>query len=89
MAPQDRIVLGLIALVPVLMIFAIYLIRNEIKQVLRHTPGELPRPAAPLHLKTTESQRADCRMGKQQPARAIMDLADDVDTLLKRVKPGS
>jgi hypothetical protein len=90
MTLQDRIVLGLIALVPSLMVFAIYLIRSEIKQAVRHVKGEPPRPGpTPLRLKTTESQRAQCRVGRPPDPQAIMDLADDVETLLKRVRADS
>ncbi len=87
MTPQDWIVLGLIALMPVLMLVAIYLIRREIKQVARGAPVEPPRSnAPPLQLKTTEAQRAQWRMGKRRHPRAILDLTDDIETLLKRVK---
>ena len=89
MTPQDWIVLGLIALVPLLMVVAVYLIRSEVKQVARHTPIAPPRSILPpLQLKTTEAQREQWRMGKQRHPRAIMDLADDIETLLKRVKAG-
>jgi hypothetical protein len=89
MAPQDWIALGLMALVPVLMVAAMYLIRREIKQAAGHAPVELPRSnATPLQLKTTGAQRAQWRMGRQRHPRAILDLTDDVETLLKRVKAG-
>src|SRR4051812_44296221 len=90
MTPQDWIVLGLIALVPVLMVVAVYLIRSEVRQVARHTPIALPRShPSPLQLKTTEAQREQWRMGKQRHPRAIVHLADDIETLLKRVKTDS
>jgi hypothetical protein len=89
MTPQDWIALGLIALTPVLMLVAIYLIRREIKQAARRGPVEPPRShAPPLQLKTTEAQRAQWRLGRQRHPRAIADLTDDVETLLKRVKAG-
>ena len=89
MTPQDWIVLGLIALMPVLMLVAIYLIRREIKQAASRAPVEPPRSnAPPLQLKTTEAQRAQWRIGRQRHPRAILDLTDDIETLLKRVKAG-
>lgn len=85
--PQDWIVLGLMALMPVLMVVAIYLIRHEIKQAASRIPIDPRRShAPPLQLKTTEAQRAQWRMGKQRHPRAILDLTDDIETLLKRVK---
>jgi hypothetical protein len=87
--PQDWIVLGLIASIPVLMVVATYLIRHEIQQAVGRTPVESPRPnAPPLQLKTTEAQRAQWRIGRQRHPRAILDLTDDIETLLKRVKAG-
>jgi hypothetical protein len=87
MTPQDWIALGLMALMPVLMAVAIYLIRREIKQAPRRAPVEpLRSHAPPLQLKTTEAQRAQWRMGRQRHPRAIVDLTDDIETLLKRVK---
>ena len=87
--PQDWIALGLMALMPVLMVVAIYLIRHEIKQATGRTPVEPRRShAPPLQLKTTEAQRAQWRAGRQRHPRAILDLTDDVETLLKRVKAG-
>jgi hypothetical protein len=89
MAPQDWIALGLMALVPVLMVAAMYLIRREIKQATVRAPVEPPRSdAPPVQLKTTEAQRAQWRMGRQRHPRAILDLTDDIETLLKRVKAG-
>ncbi|QRM30345.1 hypothetical protein [Microvirga sp. VF16] len=86
---QDWAVLGLIALVPVLMVLAIALIRNEIRRSAQHISTESPRPKAlPLQLKTTETQRQQWRMGKQRHPRAIMDLTDDIESLLKRIKAG-
>jgi len=87
MTPQDWIVLGLIALVPVLMAVAIYLIRSEVKQAVRHVsvaPSKSSSP--PPHLKTTAAQRAQWRMGKQRHPNAVTDLADDVEALLKRFR---
>jgi hypothetical protein len=89
MTPQDWIALGVMALIPLLMVVAIYLIRREIKQAARRAPVEPPRSnAPPLQLKTTEAQRAQWRMGRQKHPRAILDLMDDIETLLKRVKAG-
>ncbi len=89
MTPQDWIALGLIALMPALMVVAIWLIRSEVKQGARHAPVEPPRSdAPPLRLKTTEAQREQWRMGKQRHPRAVVDLADDIETLLQRVKVG-
>jgi len=89
MAPEDWVALGLIALMPALMIDAIFLIRSELKQGARHTPVEPPRSdTPPLRLKTTAAQREQWRMGKQRHPRAITDLADDIETLLKRQKAG-
>jgi hypothetical protein len=95
MTPQDWIALGLIALMPVLMLVAIYLIRREIKQAAGRTSVETPRSvepprpdAPPLQLKTTEAQRAQWRVGRQRHPRAILDLTDDVETLLRRIKAG-
>jgi hypothetical protein len=89
MTPQDWIALGLIALVPVLMVVAICLIRSEVKQVARHAPVARPRAEPPpLRLKTTEAQREQWRTGRQRHPRAIIDLADDIETLLNRVKAG-
>jgi hypothetical protein len=89
MAPQDWIALGLMALVPVLMVVGMYLIRREIKQAAGRAPVKPPNPIVPpLQLKTTEAQRAQWRMGRQRHPRAIVDLTDDIETLLKRVKPG-
>ena len=87
--PQDWTALGLMALMPVLMVVAIFLIRHEIKQAAGYTPIE-PRKsnAPPLQLKTTEAQRAQWRAGRQRHPRAILDLTDDIETLLKRVKAG-
>ncbi len=85
MTPQDWIALGLVAMVPALMVVAICLIRREVRQAARHGPVEPPRStASPLQLKTTAAQREQWRMGKQRHPRAIADLADDVETLLKR-----
>jgi len=89
MTPQDWIALGVMASIPLLMVVAIYLIRREIKQAARRAPVEPPRSnAPPLQLKTTEAQRAQWRMGRQKHPRAILDLMDDIETLLKRVKAG-
>ena len=87
MRPQDWIVLGLIASIPVLMVVAICLIRNEVKRAARRGSVESSRSSSPpLRLKTTAAQREQWRMGQQRHPRAIADLADDIETLLKQVK---
>jgi hypothetical protein len=89
MRSTDWIVLGLIALVPALMVIATYLIRNEVRRVARQgAAGPVRSKAPPLRLKTTEAQRHQWRMGKQRHPRTIVDLTDDVETLLKRVNAG-
>jgi hypothetical protein len=89
MTPQDRIALGLIALVPLLMVIAICLIRNEVRRSAPRIPVEPPRSSAPpLRLKTTAAQREQWRTGKQRHPRAIVDLTDDIETLLRRVNAG-
>lgn len=86
MSPQDWIVIGLVASVPVLMVVAIYLIRNEVRRTSQSAPVKSPRSAAPpLRLRTTEAQREQWRMGKQRHPRVIIDLTDDIETLLKRL----
>ncbi|WP_201833917.1 hypothetical protein [Microvirga zambiensis] len=86
---QDWIALGLIAMVPVLMVVAVLLIRSELKRYAQSAKVEPSRSSAPpLHLKTTRAQREQWRMGKQRHPRALADLADDVETLLKRVDTG-
>jgi len=85
MTPQDWVALGLMAMVPALMVVAIYLIRREVRQATQHASVEPSRtPTTPPQLKTTAAQREQWRMGKQRHPRAIADLADDVETLLKR-----
>jgi hypothetical protein len=89
MTPQDRIALGLIALVPLLMVIAICLIRNEVRRSAPRIPVEPPRSSAPpLRLKTTAAQREQWRTGKQRHPRAIVDLTNDIETLLRRVNAG-
>jgi predicted nucleic acid-binding protein len=87
--PQDWIALGLIALVPALMVIAIYLIHREVRRAAQRI-GTVPvgSETQPLRLKTTETQRQQWRMGKQRHPRAIVDLTDDVETLLRLVKAG-
>jgi hypothetical protein len=89
MNPQDWIALGLIGLVPILMVLAIYLIRREVRGTAqRVTTDPIRFEAQPPRLKTTETQRQQWRMGKQRHPRAITDLTDDVETLLKLVRSG-
>jgi len=85
MTPQDWVALGLMAMVPALMVIAIYLIRREVRQAAQHASVEPPRTGTTsLPLKTTAAQREQWRMGKHRHPRVIADLADDVETLLKR-----
>jgi hypothetical protein len=89
MTPQDWIALGLIALVPILMVLAIYLIRREVRRTAQHvTTVPISFETQPPRLKTTEAQRQQWRMGKQRHPRAITDLTDDIETLLKLVRSG-
>lgn len=89
MTPQDWIVLGLLALVPALMVVAILLIRHEVRQAALRGSAEPPRSTTPpLQLKTTAAQREQWRQGKHRHPRAIADLTDDIETLLKRVGTG-
>jgi hypothetical protein len=71
----------------------IYLIRRDMRraaqaleaaQRLEDKPGR--RQAQPVRLKTTETQRQQWRLGRQRHPRTIIDLMDDIDTLLKRVQ---
>jgi hypothetical protein len=89
MTPPDWIALGLVALVPVLMVVAIHLIRAELHRARQQGPVISSGAAEPpLHLKTTKAQREQWRMGKQRHPRAIVDLTDDIETLLKRIRAG-
>jgi hypothetical protein len=89
MTQQDLLALGMLALVPVLMVIAICLIRSEVRRAASRGPFAPPKSdSPPPRLKTTEAQRAQWRMGKQRHPRAISDLTDDIETLLKRVKAG-
>jgi len=90
MTPPDWIALGFVAMVPVLMVVAIHLIRAELHRA--HPRGRVRSSGGaaqpPLHLKTTKAQREQWRMGKQRHPRAIVDLTDDIETLLKRIGAG-
>jgi hypothetical protein len=89
MTPQDRIALGPIALVPLLMAIAICLIRTEVRRSAPRIPIDPPRSSAPpLRLKTTAAQREQWRTGKQRHPRATVDLTDDIETLLWPVNAG-
>ena len=90
MTPQDWIALGLIASVPLLMVVAFHLIRREVKQASRHGTMEYPRSRMPpVRLKTTAAQREQWCVGKQRHPRTIVDLVDDIETLLKRERSGT
>jgi hypothetical protein len=75
----DWIFLGSAALVPFLMALGIYMVRKEMRLAAR-------LKAKPVRLKTTESQRRQWRLKTQ--SRDLIDLLDDIDTLLKRLEEG-
>ena len=86
---QGRIALGLSAWVPLLMVIAICLIRNEVRRSAPRIPVGPPKSSGPrLRLTTTAAQREPWRTGKQRHPRAIVDLTDDIETLLGRVNAG-
>ena len=72
----DWVVLGLIALVPLLMAFGVSAIRKEIRTAAR-APGSL------VMTKTTEIQRRKWRQATGSPE--LVDLLDDVDMLLEQI----
>jgi hypothetical protein len=74
MASQDWITLGLIVLGPVLMIVAISLIRSEVKRVSDTTVEDNGGSVCPA------------ANGKAATPAGHMDLADHIETLVKRVK---
>jgi hypothetical protein len=75
----DWVFLGFAALVPLLMALGIYTVRKEMRLAAR-------LKAKPVRLKTTESQRRQWRLKTQ--SRDLIDLLDDIDTLLKRLEEG-
>jgi uncharacterized membrane protein YcjF (UPF0283 family) len=74
----DWIVLGLIALVPILMAFGILAIRREM-----YASAQLE--ARTVRLKTTGDQRQKWR--QKTESQHLVDLLDDIDLLLKQIAP--
>lgn len=72
----DWIFLGLVALVPVLMALGIASIRREARSRAR-------LEARSVRLKTTQGQRRQWR--QQTQSRELLDLLDDIDTLMRQV----
>ncbi|PVE21844.1 hypothetical protein DC522_24325 [Microvirga sp. KLBC 81] len=72
----DWIALGLIALVPVLMILSLHAIRREMH-------AEALLRAQSIKLKTTRDQRQQWRNAAL--SREMIDLLDDIDTLLNLI----
>ena len=70
----DWIALGLLALVPLLMALGIASIRREAR-------GRARLEARSLRLKTTQGQRRQWR--QQTQSRELLDLLDDIDTLMR------
>lgn len=74
LTPADRAIIGIIVLVPLLMIFAIHLIRREVRDA-----GRIK--AKSVKLKTSREQRRKWR--QESISKDILNLLDDVETLLK------
>ena len=74
LTPADWAAIGIIVLVPLLMIFAIYSIRREVRDA-----GRIK--AKSIKLKTSPEQRRKWR--QESPSKDILNLLDDVETLLK------
>jgi hypothetical protein len=74
LTPADWAAIGIIVLVPLLMIFAIYSIRREVRDA-----GRIK--AKSIKLKTSWEQRRKWR--QESPSKDILNLLDDVETLLK------
>jgi uncharacterized membrane protein YcjF (UPF0283 family) len=72
----DWIALGLLALVPLLMALGIASIRREARSRAR-------LEARSVRLKTTQGQRRQWR--QQTQSRELLDLLDDIDTLMRQV----
>lgn len=76
----DWIFLGLVALVPLLMALGIASIRREARSRAR-------LEARSVRLKTTQGQRRQWR--QQTQSRELLDLLDDIDTLMRQVAASS
>jgi hypothetical protein len=74
LTPADWAAIGIIVLVPLLMVFAIYSIRREVRDA-----GRIK--AKSIKLKTSWEQRRKWR--QESPSKDILNLLDDVETLLK------
>ena len=74
LTPADWAAIGIIVLVPLLMVFAIYSIRREVRDA-----GRIK--AKSIKLKTSPEQRRKWR--QESPSKDILNLLDDVETLLK------
>ncbi len=74
LTPADWAAIGIIVLVPLLMVFAIYSIRREVRDA-----GRIK--AKSIKLKTSREQRRKWR--QESPSKDILNLLDDVETLLK------
>ncbi len=74
LTPADRAIIGIIVLVPLLMMFAIYSIRREVRDA-----GRIK--AKSVKLKTSREQRR--RWRQESLSKDILNLLDDVETLLK------
>ncbi len=74
LTPADWAAIGIIVLVPLLMVFAIYSIRREVRDA-----GRIK--AKSIKLKTSREQRRKWR--QESPSKDILKLLDDVETLLK------
>jgi hypothetical protein len=70
----DWSIIGIIVLVPLLMIFAIHSIRREVRNAGRIKVRS-------VKLKTSREQRRKWR--EETPSKDILNLLDDVDTLLR------
>jgi hypothetical protein len=73
----DWILLGLVASATFIVAIDVYAIRKEMRAAARQR-------ARPVKLKTTEEQRRKWRSKRQ--SRDLVDLVDDVDTLLRHVE---
>jgi hypothetical protein len=72
----DWVILGLMAMVPAFMAVGILQIRKDTRSHARHGPSF-------VKLKTSSTQR---RLWRQQThSKELIDLLDDIDTLLKQV----
>jgi hypothetical protein len=76
----DWIVLGLVALVPLLMALGIASIRREARSRAR-------LEARSVRLKTSPGQRRQWR--QQTQSRELLDLLDDIDTLMRQAAAGN